>query len=52
MQKHNKRTQTCMPQVGLEPMIPAFARAIIVHALDRAAISRMRGTNAIQEDLR
>jgi hypothetical protein len=25
-----------MPWVGLEPMIPAFERARIVHALDRA----------------
>jgi hypothetical protein len=27
-----------MPEVGLEPMIPAFKRAKAVHALDRAAI--------------
>jgi hypothetical protein len=52
MQKQNKRTQSCMPQVGLEPMIPVFERAIRVHALDRAAISRIRGKTAIQQDLR
>jgi hypothetical protein len=33
----NKRTQTSMPSVGFEPMIPAFERAKTVHALDRAA---------------
>jgi hypothetical protein len=32
------RTQTSMPQVGLEPTIPAFERAKTVHASDRAAI--------------
>jgi hypothetical protein len=36
-QTQNKRTQTSMPQVGLEPTIPAFGRAKRVHALDRAA---------------
>jgi hypothetical protein len=35
--KQNKRTQTSMPQVGFEPMIPAFEQAKTVHALDRAA---------------
>jgi hypothetical protein len=36
-QTQNKRTQTSMPQVGLEPTMPAFDRAKAVHALDRAA---------------
>jgi hypothetical protein len=36
-QTQNKRTQTSMPQVGFEPMIPVFDRAKIVHVLDRAA---------------
>jgi hypothetical protein len=35
--KHNKWKQISMPQVGFEPMIPAFERAKTVHALDRAA---------------
>jgi hypothetical protein len=35
--KENKRTQTSMPRMGLEPTIPAFERAKTVHALDRAA---------------
>jgi hypothetical protein len=35
--KQNKRTQTSMHRVGLEPMIPVFQRAKTVHALDRAA---------------
>jgi hypothetical protein len=33
----NKRTETSMPQVAFEPMIPAFERAKTVHALDCAA---------------
>jgi hypothetical protein len=36
-QTQNKRTQTSMSQVGVEPMMPASLRAKIVHALDRAA---------------
>jgi hypothetical protein len=36
-QTQNKRTQTCMPEVGLEPTNPVFKRTKIVHALDRAA---------------
>jgi hypothetical protein len=36
-QAHNKRTQTTMPRVGLEPTIPVYERAKTVHALDRAA---------------
>jgi hypothetical protein len=36
-QTQNKRTQTSMPRVGFEPMIPVFERAKTVHALDRAA---------------
>jgi hypothetical protein len=35
--KQNKRTQTSVPHVGLEPTIPVFKRAKTVHALDRAA---------------
>jgi hypothetical protein len=35
--KQNKRTQTAMPQVGLEPTTPAFERTKTVHALDCAA---------------
>jgi hypothetical protein len=35
--KHNKRTQTSMPQVGFEPTIPAFERPKTVHASDSAA---------------
>jgi hypothetical protein len=27
-----------MPQVGFEPTVPVFDRAITVHALDRAAL--------------
>jgi hypothetical protein len=33
----NKRRQTSIPRVGLEPTIPVFERAKAVHALDRAA---------------
>jgi hypothetical protein len=36
--KQNKRTQTSMPRVGFEPMIPAFEWAKTVHGLDCAAI--------------
>jgi hypothetical protein len=36
-QTQNKRTQTSMPQVGLEPTIPVFERAKTVHGSDRAA---------------
>jgi hypothetical protein len=36
-QTQNKRTQTTMSWVGLEPTIPAFERAKTVHALDPAA---------------
>jgi hypothetical protein len=36
-QTHNKRTQTSMPWVGLEPTIPVSERAKRVHTLDRAA---------------
>jgi hypothetical protein len=36
-QTQNKGTQTFMPWVGFEPMIPVFERAKKVHALDRAA---------------
>jgi hypothetical protein len=36
-QTQNKRTQTCIPQVGFELKIPIFERAKRVHALDRAA---------------
>jgi hypothetical protein len=35
-QTQNRRIQTSMPQVGLEPTIPMFERAKTVHALDRA----------------
>jgi hypothetical protein len=34
--RQNKRTQTPLPRVGFEPMIPVFERAETVHALDRA----------------
>jgi hypothetical protein len=37
-QTHNKRTQTSMPQVGLEPTIPVFEQAKTVHALGCAPI--------------
>jgi hypothetical protein len=33
----NKRTQTCMPWVGFEPIIPAFEETKTIDALDRAA---------------
>jgi hypothetical protein len=33
----NKRTQTSMSRVGFEPTIPAFERAMTVHASDFAA---------------
>jgi hypothetical protein len=36
-QTQNKRTQTSMPRVGFEPMIPAFERVKTCHALDHAA---------------
>jgi hypothetical protein len=36
-QTQNKRTQTFMPQVGLEPTIPVLEWAKTVHASDRAA---------------
>jgi hypothetical protein len=36
-QTQNKRTQTFMPEVGFELMIPVFDRSKIVHDLDRAA---------------
>jgi hypothetical protein len=36
-QAQNKRTQTFIPRVGLEPTIPVFERANTGHALDRAA---------------
>jgi hypothetical protein len=35
--KQNKHTRTYMPRVGFEPTIPAFERAMTVHALGRAA---------------
>jgi hypothetical protein len=36
-QTQNKRTQTYMPRVGYEPMIPVFERAKTVHALNHSA---------------
>jgi hypothetical protein len=36
-QTQNKRTQTSMPRVGLEPTIPVFERAKMGHALARVA---------------
>jgi hypothetical protein len=36
-QTQNKRTQTSMSWVGLEPTIPVFERAKTVHASDRGA---------------
>jgi hypothetical protein len=39
-QTHNIRTQTSIPWVGFEPMIPAVGWAKTVHALDRAATVR------------
>jgi hypothetical protein len=36
-QTQNKRTETTMPQVGVEPTIPVFERAKTVHDIDRAA---------------
>jgi hypothetical protein len=36
-QTKNKRTPTSMPRVRIEPTIPVFERAKMVHALDRAA---------------
>jgi hypothetical protein len=35
-QTQNKRTQTSMPRVGFESMIPMLERAKTVHAFDRA----------------
>jgi hypothetical protein len=35
--KHRINTQTYMPRVGFEPIIPVFERAKTVHAIDRAA---------------
>jgi hypothetical protein len=37
-QIQNKRTQTSIPRVGLEPTTLVFKRAETVHALNRAAI--------------
>jgi hypothetical protein len=37
VQTQNKRTQTSMPRVGLEPRTQVFERAKTVHASDRAA---------------
>jgi hypothetical protein len=37
-QTQNKRTQTSMPRVVLEPTIPAFERVKTVHALEHAAV--------------
>jgi hypothetical protein len=34
--KQNKRTQTSMPRVGFEPIIPVFERVKTVHASDLA----------------
>jgi hypothetical protein len=36
-QTQDKSTQTSMPRVGLEPTIPMFQRAKVVHASDCAA---------------
>jgi hypothetical protein len=36
-QTQNKHTQTSMPRVGFEHMIPVFERVKTVHALDREA---------------
>jgi hypothetical protein len=36
-QTQNKRTQTSMPRVGFEPIIPLFEGAKTIHALDRTA---------------
>jgi hypothetical protein len=36
-QAKNKRTQTSMPRVGIEPTIPVVERANTVHDLDRVA---------------
>jgi hypothetical protein len=33
----NKRTETSVPRVGLEPTTPVFERAKTVHDLERAA---------------
>jgi hypothetical protein len=35
--KHGKLTQTSMPQVGFERMVPVFQRTKTAHALDRVA---------------
>jgi hypothetical protein len=35
--KQNKRTQICMPRVGIKPKFPVFEPAKTVHALDHAA---------------
>jgi hypothetical protein len=37
-QTQNKRSQTSMPRVGFEPMIPVFEQAKTVYELDHAAI--------------
>jgi hypothetical protein len=36
-QTQNKRTQTSIPRVVFEPMIPVFEWTKTIHALDRAA---------------
>jgi hypothetical protein len=46
-QTQNKGTQTSMPWVGFEPMIPAFERMKTVHALDGAA-TVIGGANSLQ----
>jgi hypothetical protein len=36
-QTQNKRSQTSMPRVGFETMVPAIERMKTVHALNRTA---------------
>jgi hypothetical protein len=36
-QTQNKRAQSSMPRVGIEPTTPVFEREKTIHALDRAA---------------
>jgi hypothetical protein len=49
-QTQNRRTQTFMPEVGFETIIPVFERPKTVHALDRAS-SMVRRNAYIQYDI-
>jgi hypothetical protein len=37
--QNNTNIQTSMPVVGFEPMTTVFERVMVIHALDRAAVT-------------